>query len=93
MYMYLLVKKDEAGQKGWSRRLRVKFANKPTFLTKTAILYREGDGQRGRRRGGQRARAREMGNGRGRWATGRAKGEATGEGDGQGRWATGEGNG
>ena len=40
MYMYLLVKKDEAGQKGWSKRIRVKFANKPTFLTKTAILYR-----------------------------------------------------
>ena len=38
--MYLLVKKDEAGQNGWSKRIRVKFANKPTFLTEMAILYR-----------------------------------------------------
>ena len=38
--MYLLVKKDEGGQKGWSKRIRVKFTNKPTFLTKTAIFYR-----------------------------------------------------
>ena len=38
--MYLLVKKDEAGQKGWSKRIRVKFANKPTFLTEMASLYR-----------------------------------------------------
>ena len=39
--MYLLVKKDEGGQKGWSKRIRVKFTNKPTFLTKTAIFYRK----------------------------------------------------
>ena len=39
--MYLLVKKDEAGQKGWSKRIRVKFANKPTFLTEMANLYRD----------------------------------------------------